>query len=43
MALIVDKHRPRSLDQLTYHPELSERLKSLVSAACYLTISSCAV
>lgn len=30
MALIVDKHRPRSLDALTYHPELSERLQSLV-------------
>ncbi|KAK8087062.1 hypothetical protein PG994_002036 [Apiospora phragmitis] len=29
MALIVDKHRPRSLDQLTYHDELSERLRSL--------------
>ncbi|PSR90552.1 P-loop containing nucleoside triphosphate hydrolase protein [Coniella lustricola] len=32
MALIVDKHRPRSLDQLTYHPELSERLKSLAQS-----------
>jgi hypothetical protein len=31
MALIVDKHRPRSLDALTYHDELSERLRSLVS------------
>jgi hypothetical protein len=30
MALIVDKHRPRSLDSLTYHEELSERLRSLV-------------
>ena len=30
MALIVDKHRPRSLDELTYHDELSERLRSLV-------------
>lgn len=30
MALIVDKHRPRSLDALTYHDELSERLRSLV-------------
>ena len=30
MALIVDKHRPRSLDSLTYHHELSSRLQSLV-------------
>lgn len=30
MALIVDKHRPRSLDALTYHSELSDRLRSLV-------------
>lgn len=30
MALIVDKHRPRSLDQLTYHDDLSDRLRSLV-------------
>lgn len=30
MALIVDKHRPRSLENLTYHHELSDRLRSLV-------------
>jgi len=30
MALIVDKHRPKSLDDLTYHDELSQRLRSLV-------------
>lgn len=30
MALIVDKHRPRSLEALTYHGELSDRLQSLV-------------
>lgn len=30
MALLVDRHRPRSLDQLTYHKDLSERLRSLV-------------
>lgn len=30
MALIVDKHRPRSLEALTYHHELSDRLRSLV-------------
>ena len=30
MALIVDKHRPRTLDTLTYHEELSDRLRSLV-------------
>ncbi|KAK0613601.1 P-loop containing nucleoside triphosphate hydrolase protein [Immersiella caudata] len=29
MALIVDKHRPKSLDDLTYHDELSKRLRSL--------------
>ncbi|MCJ1251002.1 Replication factor C (RF-C) subunit [Trapelia coarctata] len=32
MALLVDKHRPRSLDALSYHPELSERLKSLAQS-----------
>ncbi|KAI2632077.1 P-loop containing nucleoside triphosphate hydrolase protein [Hypoxylon sp. NC1633] len=32
MALIVDKHRPRSLDSLTYHSELSERLRSLAQS-----------
>lgn len=32
MALLVDKHRPRSLDTLSYHDDLSERLRSLV---CY--------
>ena len=30
MALLVDKHRPRSLEALSYHADLSERLKSLV-------------
>jgi replication factor C subunit 3/5 len=30
MALLVDKHRPRSLDALSYHHELSERLRALV-------------
>ncbi|TVY82689.1 Replication factor C subunit [Lachnellula suecica] len=32
MALLVDKHRPRSLDQLTYHADLSERLRSLAQS-----------
>ncbi|KAM7216850.1 replication factor C subunit 5 [Rhypophila decipiens] len=32
MALIVDKHRPRTLDALTYHDELSERLRSLAQS-----------
>ncbi|KAJ2893669.1 hypothetical protein MKZ38_008335 [Zalerion maritima] len=32
MALIVDKHRPRSLDALTYHHDLSERLRSLAQS-----------
>ena len=31
MALLVDKHRPRSLEALSYHQGLSERLKALVS------------
>lgn len=30
MALLVDKLRPRTLDALSYHPELSDRLRSLV-------------
>src|SRR5690242_587034 len=30
MALLVDKHRPRNLEALNYHPELSERLRALV-------------
>lgn len=29
MALLVDKLRPKSLDALTYHPDLSARLSSL--------------
>ncbi|KAF2415413.1 putative DNA replication factor C subunit Rfc5 [Tothia fuscella] len=32
MALLVDKHRPRSLDALSYHPDLSERLKALAQS-----------
>ncbi|KAM0694384.1 hypothetical protein Q7P36_004739 [Cladosporium allicinum] len=32
MALLVDKHRPRSLDALSYHPELSDRLKALAAS-----------
>ncbi|KAL1647354.1 Replication factor C (RF-C) subunit [Diplodia intermedia] len=32
MALLVDKHRPRSLDALTYHHELSERLRALAQS-----------
>jgi hypothetical protein len=40
MALLVDKHRPRSLDALSYHPELSDRLKALVSLSkCARTAS----
>ncbi|KIX05475.1 replication factor C subunit 5 [Rhinocladiella mackenziei CBS 650.93] len=33
MALLVDKLRPRSLDALTYHKDLSERLASLAASA----------
>ncbi|KAK3704164.1 Replication factor C (RF-C) subunit [Vermiconidia calcicola] len=32
MALLVDKHRPRTLDTLSYHPELSDRLRSLAAS-----------
>ncbi|KAG9517756.1 P-loop containing nucleoside triphosphate hydrolase protein, partial [Aureobasidium melanogenum] len=32
MALLVDKHRPRSLETLTYHHDLSERLRSLAQS-----------
>ena len=32
MALLVDKHRPRTLETLSYHPELSERLRSLAAS-----------
>ncbi|RAH41900.1 uncharacterized protein BO95DRAFT_476224 [Aspergillus brunneoviolaceus CBS 621.78] len=31
-TFFIDKHRPRSLDSLTYHPELSSRLKSLAQS-----------
>ncbi|EXJ54720.1 replication factor C subunit 5 [Cladophialophora yegresii CBS 114405] len=33
MALLVDKLRPRSLDALTYHRDLSDRLAALASSA----------
>lgn len=36
MALLVDKHRPRSLEALSYHQDLSERLKSLVGSTAYI-------
>ncbi|KAL9054669.1 MAG: hypothetical protein Q9162_004035 [Coniocarpon cinnabarinum] len=32
MALLVDKYRPRTLDQLTYHPELTTRFRSLTQS-----------
>ncbi|KAJ5907411.1 hypothetical protein N7495_000093 [Penicillium taxi] len=32
MALLVDKLRPKTLDQLSYHPELSDRLRSLAQS-----------
>ncbi|KKY21408.1 putative dna replication factor c subunit [Phaeomoniella chlamydospora] len=32
MALLVDRLRPRTLEALTYHPELSARLKALASS-----------
>ncbi|KAK7204719.1 P-loop containing nucleoside triphosphate hydrolase protein [Myxozyma melibiosi] len=32
MSLWVDKHRPKSLDALSYHPELSTRLSSLAAS-----------
>ena len=30
MALLVDKYRPKSLDALSYHKDLSTRLQALV-------------
>ncbi|KAL8863279.1 MAG: hypothetical protein Q9178_000654 [Gyalolechia marmorata] len=32
MALLVDKYRPRSLEALTYHEDLSDRLRSLAQS-----------
>ncbi|KAF1991522.1 P-loop containing nucleoside triphosphate hydrolase protein [Aulographum hederae CBS 113979] len=32
MALLVDKHRPRTLETLSYHHDLSSRLKSLAQS-----------
>ncbi|KAF2666801.1 replication factor C subunit 5 [Microthyrium microscopicum] len=32
MALLVDKHRPRTLETLTYHDGLSKRLKALAAS-----------
>ncbi|RMX83623.1 hypothetical protein D0869_05170 [Hortaea werneckii] len=32
MALLVDKHRPRSLQTLSYHPTLSARLEALAAS-----------
>ncbi|GAM84615.1 hypothetical protein ANO11243_026110 [Dothideomycetidae sp. 11243] len=32
MALLVDKHRPRSLDTLSYHYALSDRLRALAAS-----------
>jgi hypothetical protein len=39
MALLVDKLRPRSLESLTYHKDLSERLASLVGSPFALILS----
>ena len=33
MALLVDKHLPRTLESLTYHEDLSARLRSLVRSS----------
>ncbi|RKF56883.1 Replication factor C subunit 5 [Golovinomyces cichoracearum] len=33
MALLVDKHHPRTLDQLTFHTDLSKRLRSLAQSS----------
>ncbi|KAF1350148.1 P-loop containing nucleoside triphosphate hydrolase protein [Delphinella strobiligena] len=32
MSLLVDKHRPRSLEALTYHHDLSDRLRALAQS-----------
>lgn len=33
MALLVDKHHPRSLDQLTFHPNLTKNLRALAQSS----------
>ncbi|KAG0151525.1 hypothetical protein CROQUDRAFT_650931 [Cronartium quercuum f. sp. fusiforme G11] len=33
MSLLVDKHRPKSLDQLDYHDDLTKRIRSLAKSA----------
>ncbi|SCV73342.1 BQ2448_7268 [Microbotryum intermedium] len=35
MSLLVDKHRPKSLDELQYHAQLSDRLRSLLTDGSY--------
>lgn len=40
MALLVDKHRPRNLEALSYHPDLSDRLRALVWTPVALAHSS---
>ena len=32
MALLVDRYRPRTLEALSYHPDLSERLGCLAAS-----------
>ena len=32
MSLYVDKYRPKTLDSLSYHDDLTSRLRALVSA-----------
>jgi len=40
MSLLVDKWRPKTLDDLAYHSDLSERLRALVSSRLRLCYSS---
>lgn len=41
MSLWVDKYRPRKLDELDYHPQLSSRLSALVRCSSVPPSLSC--
>ncbi len=39
VSLWVDKYRPKSLEELTFHSELSKRLKTLVGVIGLICLS----
>jgi hypothetical protein len=43
MSLWVDKHRPRSLDELTYNPSLSKSLKAIVPSCAPVAVAKLTV